>query len=45
LGRQLHDGYAGPKRLHVEPGAHHNDVAAKSPGWWKAVFSFWQENG
>lgn len=45
LGRKLHDGYAGPKRLQVIEGAHHNDIAEQPPGWWKEVFSFWQQNG
>ena len=44
LGRKLHDGYAGPKRLQVVPGAHHNDIAEQSPEWWKEVLSFWQQN-
>jgi pimeloyl-ACP methyl ester carboxylesterase len=44
LGRKLHDGYAGPKRLQVSEGAHHNDVAEQSPEWWKEVFSFWQQH-
>jgi pimeloyl-ACP methyl ester carboxylesterase len=45
LGRKLHDGYAGPKRLQVIEGAHHNDIAEQSPEWWREVFSFWQQNG
>ena len=45
LGRKLHDGYNGPKRLQVVAGARHNDIAAQSPTWWKDVFSFWQQNG
>ena len=44
LGRKLHDGYAGPKRLQVIEGAHHNDIAEQSPAWWKDVFSFWEQN-
>ena len=43
LGRRLHDGYAGPKRLRVIPGAGHNDVAAQSAEWWQEVFSFWRD--
>jgi len=45
LGRKLHDGYAGPKRLQVIEGAHHNDIAGQPPQWWKEVFAFWQQNG
>lgn len=44
LGRKLHDGYAGPKRLQVVEGAHHNDVAGQPPEWWKQTFAFWQQN-
>jgi len=43
-GQRLFDGYSGPKKLQVIPGAHHNDIAEQSPDWWKKVFSFWQEN-
>ena len=42
FGQRLHDGYAGPKRLFVVPGAAHNEVAAQAPGWWQEVFVFWQ---
>ncbi|MBM3877099.1 MAG: alpha/beta hydrolase [Verrucomicrobia bacterium] len=45
LGLKLHDGYAGPKKLHVIPGAQHNDIAEQSPDWWAGVFEFWRENG
>jgi len=45
LGRKLHDGYAGPKRLQVIEGAHHNDIAEQPLEWWREVFSFWQQNG
>jgi uncharacterized protein len=44
FGRRLFDSYAGPKTLQIVPGAHHNDVAAQPPEWWKEVFSFWQQN-
>lgn len=44
FGRRLHDGYAGPKRLQIIPGAGHNDVAAQPSDWWKEVFAFWQQN-
>jgi hypothetical protein len=43
-GRRLFDGYAGPKNLQVFPSAHHNDVAAQSPAWWREVFAFWRDN-
>src|SRR5664280_3232803 len=41
-GQRLFDGYAGPKNLQVIPGAHHNDIAAQSPAWWREVFAFWR---
>jgi len=44
LGRKLHDGYLGPKRLQVIEGARHNDIAEQPPDWWKEVFTFWQQN-
>lgn len=44
LGRKLHDGFAGPKRLQVIEGARHNDIAEQPPEWWRDVFSFWQQN-
>lgn len=44
LGRQLYEGYSGPKNLEVILDARHNDVAAQSAEWWKSVFSFWQMN-
>ena len=43
-GKRLFTGYAGPKNLQLTPGAHHNDVAAQSSEWWRAVFRFWREN-
>jgi pimeloyl-ACP methyl ester carboxylesterase len=43
-GRQLFADFSGPKTLQIIPGAHHNDIAEQSPEWWKAVFSFWQQN-
>jgi alpha-beta hydrolase superfamily lysophospholipase len=42
-GQRLFDGYAGPKKLQVFPGAHHNDDAGQSPAWWRDVFAFWQQ--
>lgn len=44
-GQRLFDEYAGPKSLQVFPGAHHNDVAAQIPQWWRDVFSFWEQSG
>lgn len=44
FGRRLHDGYGGPKSIEVIPAAGHNDIAEQTPGWWKKVFSFWEEN-
>ena len=35
---------AGPKDLQVFAGARHNDVSGQLPGWWREVFSFWQQN-
>jgi pimeloyl-ACP methyl ester carboxylesterase len=43
-GRRLFEEYGGPKNLEVIPGAHHNDVAAQSPGWWRETFAFWRKN-
>ena len=43
-GRQLFDGYNGPKTLQIFFSAHHNDVAEQPADWWKGVFSFWQQN-
>ena len=44
FGLRLANGYDGPKELQPVQGAHHNEVAAQSPEWWREVFSFWQEN-
>ena len=43
-GIRLYKSYNGPKDLQIIAGAHHNDVAAEPPDWWKNVFSFWKEN-
>jgi len=43
-GRQLFDGYGGPKELQVIPGARHNDVAGQPSAWWREVFSFWRKH-
>ena len=42
-GLRLFESYAGPKELQVFPGAHHNDVSGQPAGWWREVFSFWQQ--
>ena len=42
-GRQLFDGYTGPKTLQIIFGAHHNDIAEQPADWWKDTFSFWQQ--
>jgi pimeloyl-ACP methyl ester carboxylesterase len=41
-GRRLYEGYDGPKKIQIIPGAHHNDIAEQSPQWWKEIFSFWK---
>ncbi len=43
-GRRLFEGYAGPKNFQLIAGAHHNDVAAQSADWWRAVLDFWQKS-
>jgi pimeloyl-ACP methyl ester carboxylesterase len=43
-GKKLADSYRGPKELQVIAGAHHNDVSAQSPEWWREVFSFWKNS-
>src|SRR5262249_15191121 len=44
LGRNLHDQYAGPKRLEMTPGGH-NDAADQPAAWWRQVFQFWTSKG
>lgn len=41
LGQALHDGYQGPKRLRIEPGATHNTMPyhAHAP-WWRETVDF-----
>lgn len=41
LGRKLHDGYVGPKRLQVIEGARHNDIAEQPVEWWREQLKFW----
>jgi pimeloyl-ACP methyl ester carboxylesterase len=43
-GQSLHDGYAGPKRLQIIPGARHNEVAEQTPEWWRAAFEFFEQH-
>ena len=43
-GKRLYESYAGPKDLHLIPGAHHNDVSAQPVDWWRNVFVFWEKN-
>jgi pimeloyl-ACP methyl ester carboxylesterase len=43
-GQRLFDEYAGPKNLQVVAGAHHNDVSAQLPEWWRETFAFWRQN-
>lgn len=42
FGRRLYDGYRGPKKLWEAPGASHNDVYDRPPGWWQEVVRFWE---
>jgi len=41
FGRQLYDGYAGPKKLWEIANAGHNDVCVRPDAWWQEVFAFW----
>ena len=43
-GLKLAKGYRGPKNIEVVPGAHHNDVSAQLPAWWRETFGFWGRN-
>ncbi len=40
FGRRLFDSYDGPKTLQIVPHAHHNDIAAQSPDWWRETFLY-----
>jgi pimeloyl-ACP methyl ester carboxylesterase len=44
LGERLYDGYNGPKILQVIPKARHADTTPETPGWWRDVLTFWQQN-
>lgn len=40
FGQKLHDGYPGPKRLQVVPGAGHNDLNKPEAAWWREALGF-----
>lgn len=40
LGKKLHDGYPGRKKLTVKPGAGHNDLNNPDARWWREAFEF-----
>ncbi len=40
FGRRLFESYTGPKTLQIVPHAHHNDIAAQSPDWWRETFLY-----
>jgi len=44
LGRNLYEGYAGPKKLQVMPGARHSSTTDEPSDWWKEVLAFWQQH-
>jgi pimeloyl-ACP methyl ester carboxylesterase len=44
LGERLYDSYKGPKILQVIPKARHADTTPETPGWWRDVLAFWQQN-
>ena len=41
LGRALHDGFGGKKRLWEIPGAGHEDALVQTLEWWREVGQFW----
>jgi uncharacterized protein len=41
LGRALHDGYTGPKRLWTLPGQGHEQATRRPPEWWREVGALW----
>ena len=43
FGRRLFVSYHGPKTLQIVPHAHHNDIAAQSPDWWRETFLYLRE--
>jgi pimeloyl-ACP methyl ester carboxylesterase len=45
LGRKLYEGYAGPKRLWVEPNATHDDLHQPRLALYQEVAAFWKEHG
>jgi uncharacterized protein len=44
LGRDLYDGYAGPKKLWIEPDLGHNELHMPRAGTWEEVISFWNSS-
>jgi len=44
FGRRLFDTYTGPKSCQIVPNAHHNDIAAQSPDWWREAFLYLRQN-
>lgn len=43
LGRRLHDGYPGRKRLWSFDGEDHSEASHRSPEWWQEAFGFLRE--
>lgn len=44
LGRALHDGYAGPKKLWLLPGQDHMGATKRPAEWWREVGEFWRQS-
>jgi len=44
FGRALFDGYAGPKKLWLEPDLGHNELHTPRDGVWEEVVAFWNEH-
>lgn len=44
LGRNLFNGYKGPKDLEIMPDAGHNDATSRPVDWWVGVSQFWKTN-
>ena len=44
LGKQLYEGYAGPKILEVIPWARHSSTTTETAGWWRELLAFWQQH-
>ncbi|MEI6722147.1 MAG: alpha/beta fold hydrolase [Betaproteobacteria bacterium] len=45
LGRALHEGYDGPKKLWVLPGQDHEQATHRPPAWWREVGALWRVFG